>query len=98
VKHDTSPSNLEEALSPIRRRIHSHGGDVRVANVKENGAVEVEFLGACVGCPAANFTFTTVVVPAIRDAAGDVQVTSGQARYSPLVAERLRRIERSRRE
>jgi Fe-S cluster biogenesis protein NfuA len=80
--------SVEAELTSVRQRLRSHGGDLKVVDVADDGRVEVEFLGACCGCPAVNFTFSAVVVPAIEAVEGTSKVSSKQARYSRLIAAR----------
>jgi len=85
---DRLQHSVEAELTPVRQRLRSHGGDLKVVDVGDDGMIEVEFLGACCGCPAVNFTFSAVVVPAIEAVTGTSKVTSKQARYSKLIAAR----------
>jgi Fe-S cluster biogenesis protein NfuA len=89
-----TPAALEAApeLDAVRRRLRGHGGDLRIRAVDEHGDVDVEFLGACNGCPAIGFTFTAVVEPTLRGLGGVRGVKSRQARYSRFVAERVRHL------
>jgi Fe-S cluster biogenesis protein NfuA len=78
---------VEYGLIPVRQRLRSHGGELKVLTAQD-GVVEVELLGACCGCPAANFTFTTVIAPAVRAVDGVTAVHTKQARYSRFIAAR----------
>jgi Fe-S cluster biogenesis protein NfuA len=80
--------DVDLVLSRVRQRLRSHGGEARVLNVTADGAVQIELLGACCGCPAANFTFSTVIVPALLAVEGVTDVRSRQARYSAQIASR----------
>lgn len=79
-------------LDDVRRRLRGHGGDLRVSVVSDDGAVELEFVGACRGCPALAFTFTAVVAPAATALSGVTDVTSGQTQRLPFVARRIAAI------
>jgi Fe-S cluster biogenesis protein NfuA len=82
----------DQALTDVRARLHSHGGDVRVLHVNEEGEAELEFIGACCGCPAIPFTFTAIVEPALMGRAGVRSVMSRQVRSSPHVMRRVRML------
>ena len=41
---------LNETIEYIRPAIQADGGDIKLASV-DNGVVNIEMLGACVGCP-----------------------------------------------
>ena len=41
---------LNEAIEYIRPAVQADGGDIKLASV-DNGVVNIEMLGACVGCP-----------------------------------------------
>jgi Fe-S cluster biogenesis protein NfuA len=81
--------SVAAGLTAVRQRLRGHAGDLRVAGVHD-GSVEIEFLGACNGCPALGFTFSAVVVPTVEALAGVTSVQSRQVRYSRFIAERLR--------
>ncbi len=41
---------LNETIKYIRPAVQADGGDIKLASV-DNGVVNIEMLGACVGCP-----------------------------------------------
>ena len=41
---------LNETIEYIRPAVQADGGDIKLASV-DNGVVNIEILGACVGCP-----------------------------------------------
>ena len=41
---------LNETIEYIRPAVQADGGDIKLASV-DNGIVNIEMLGACVGCP-----------------------------------------------
>lgn len=48
---------IEEVLALLRQGIAMHGGDVKLIDVDpETGKVQVELVGACVGCPMSDLT------------------------------------------
>jgi Fe-S cluster biogenesis protein NfuA len=49
-------ARIETALDSIRDYLKSDGGDVRVHQIREDGVVELELLGACESCSMSNMT------------------------------------------
>ncbi|MEL6589088.1 MAG: NifU family protein [Bacteroidota bacterium] len=49
-------TRVESALDSIREYLQSDGGDVRVHQIREDGVVELELLGACESCSMSNMT------------------------------------------
>ncbi len=43
-------------IEDIRASLQSHGGDIKLVDVLEDGTVKVELQGACRGCPMAQMT------------------------------------------
>jgi Fe-S cluster biogenesis protein NfuA len=79
-------------LRHLRRVLRGHGGDLRVTEADCDGAVDVEFLGACRGCPALAFTFSAVVHPTLTSLEGVRSVRSRQVSLSPGIAARVRAL------
>ena len=46
---------VKKAIEEIRPQIQSHGGDVKLVDVKD-GVVKVSLTGACAGCPMSQMT------------------------------------------
>lgn len=49
---------IDEQISP---QLQSHGGDIELVSVEEDGTVKVKLTGACQGCPGAAMTLRSVV-------------------------------------
>jgi len=47
---------VEQVLTEIRPSLQTHGGDVELIEVTEEGIVKVKLQGACNGCPMATLT------------------------------------------
>jgi Fe-S cluster biogenesis protein NfuA len=89
------PPSIEaasERLRDARARLRAHGGDVVVRGVGGDGEVELEFTGACRGCPAIGFTYGAVVEPALGGLAGVKAVKAPQVSLSPAAIGRIRRF------
>lgn len=63
---------VERALESVRPYLGSHGGDVELLEVSEEGAVRLRLLGSCDGCPSSSVTLKLAVEGAIEAAAPEV--------------------------
>jgi Fe-S cluster biogenesis protein NfuA len=74
--HGLHPLDLEtrvqQALEKVRPHLHSHGGNVEVANIS-GSSVRLRLQGSCHSCPSSATTMKTLVEDAIYQAAPDVQ-------------------------
>lgn len=57
---------VEQALDEVRPYIHSHGGEMKVADI-EGGVVSMTMMGACAGCPSSVVTLTQSLEKAVRE-------------------------------
>src|SRR5207342_3700909 len=63
---------VEQALESVRPYLGSHGGDVELLGVGEDGTVRLRLLGSCDGCPSSAVTLKLAVEGAIESAAPEV--------------------------
>ena len=49
-------SLVDVALEEIRPYIHSHGGDVHVLEITDEGVARLQMVGSCNGCPMSMLT------------------------------------------
>jgi Fe-S cluster biogenesis protein NfuA/nitrite reductase/ring-hydroxylating ferredoxin subunit len=74
--HGLHPYGVEErvqrALDDVRPYLGSHGGDVRLLEVTEDGVVRLQLLGSCDGCASSSVTLELAVDTAVRAAAPEV--------------------------
>ncbi len=63
---------VEQALESVRPYLGSHGGDVELIEVTEEGTVRLRLLGSCDGCPSSSVTLKLAVEGAIEAAAPDI--------------------------
>ena len=63
---------VEDALESVRPYLGSHGGDVELLGVSEEGEVRLRLLGSCDGCPSSSVTLKLAVEGAIEAAAPDI--------------------------
>jgi Fe-S cluster biogenesis protein NfuA/nitrite reductase/ring-hydroxylating ferredoxin subunit len=65
-------TRVERALQSVRPYLGSHGGDVELIEVSEEGTVRLRLLGSCDGCPSSSVTLKLAVEGAIEAAAPEV--------------------------
>ena len=74
--HGLHPYGVEDrvqrALDDVRPYLGSHGGDVRLLEVTDEGVVRLELLGSCDGCASSAVTLELAVDDAVRAAAPEV--------------------------
>lgn len=63
---------VERALDDVRPYLGSHGGDVRLLEVTDDGVVRLQLLGSCDGCASSSVTLELAVDGAIRAAAPEI--------------------------
>ena len=52
---------VQEAMADARTYAHSHGGDIELIDVSDDGTVRIKFRGSCKFCPLATVTMKLVV-------------------------------------
>jgi Fe-S cluster biogenesis protein NfuA/nitrite reductase/ring-hydroxylating ferredoxin subunit len=74
--HDLHPydvtTRVEQALEGVRPYLGSHGGDVELLEVSDDGVVRLQLLGSCDGCASSSVTLKLAVEGAIEAAAPEV--------------------------
>ncbi|MFP5319760.1 MAG: NifU family protein [Acidimicrobiia bacterium] len=61
-------AGVESAIDAIRPALQMDGGDVTLVNVdEETGVVDIELIGACVGCPASTMTLKAGIERILKD-------------------------------
>ncbi|MGI9050583.1 MAG: NifU family protein [Rubrobacteraceae bacterium] len=67
IENKDMRSRIEEALDKVRPAMQADGGDARVVDCdEEEGAVSIEMLGACKGCPLSQLDFAYAIESLIR--------------------------------
>ncbi len=56
AKPRTLEQQVDRALDELRPYIHSHGGEVNVLEVTEDGIARLQMIGSCNGCPMSMLT------------------------------------------
>ena len=65
---DGMRAGVEEAIDAIRPALQMDGGDVTLVGVnEETGVVDIELIGACVGCPASTMTLKAGIERILKD-------------------------------
>jgi len=67
-------TRVEQALESVRPYLGSHGGDVELLEVTEEGTARLRLLGSCDGCPSSSVTLKLAVEGAIEAAAPEIVV------------------------
>lgn len=67
-------TRVEQALESVRPYLGSHGGDVELLEVTDEGTVKLRLLGSCDGCPSSSVTLKLSVEGAIEAAAPEITV------------------------
>jgi Fe-S cluster biogenesis protein NfuA/nitrite reductase/ring-hydroxylating ferredoxin subunit len=74
--HGLHPYGVEDriakALDDVRPYLGSHGGDVELVDVTDDGIVRLKMLGSCDGCPSSAVTLQLAVEGAITAAAPEI--------------------------
>ncbi len=71
--HPWGPTErVEQALDGVRPYLGSHGGDVELLGVSDDGVVTLRLLGSCDGCASSAATLELAVEDAVRAAAPEV--------------------------
>ena len=88
--HDLHPegvtTRVERALDSVRPYLGSHGGDVELLGITDDGVVQLRLLGSCDGCSSSAATMSLAVEDAVSRAAPEVtgfDVHSPTARPAP---------------
>jgi Fe-S cluster biogenesis protein NfuA/nitrite reductase/ring-hydroxylating ferredoxin subunit len=81
---------VEQALESVRPYLGSHGGDVELLEVTDEGVVHLKLLGSCNGCASSSVTLKLAVEGAIESAAPEVtgievEEAPAEAGASPLI-------------
>jgi len=63
---------IERALASVRPYLNSHGGDVQLAGITDDGVVTLRLTGSCDGCASSAQTMQLAVEGAVRDAAPEI--------------------------
>jgi Fe-S cluster biogenesis protein NfuA len=63
---------VERALASVRPYFESHGGDMRLVEVSDDGVVTLQLIGSCDGCASSTATLESTVEDAIRAAAPEI--------------------------
>jgi Fe-S cluster biogenesis protein NfuA/nitrite reductase/ring-hydroxylating ferredoxin subunit len=65
-------TRVERALESVRPYLGTHGGNVELIDVSDDGVVRLRLLGSCDGCPSSSATLSLAVEGAVEAAAPEV--------------------------
>ncbi|MCZ2403493.1 NifU family protein [Paenarthrobacter sp. Z7-10] len=83
------PARVSAALESVRPYLGSHGGDVELLGIDDDGVVRLRLLGSCHGCPSSSVTLKLAVEDAILSAAPEVTSIQVQAEEQPAASPAL---------
>lgn len=63
---------VQQALEGVRPYLKSHGGNVELLEVTEEGIVRLSLHGSCDGCPSSAATLKSTIEAAVHGAAPDI--------------------------
>ncbi|MET4926124.1 NifU family protein [Streptomyces sp. PSRA5] len=72
-------TRVENALESVRPYLGSHGGDVELLGITDEGAVRLRLLGSCDGCPSSSATLELAVQGAVEAAAPEITTIEVEA-------------------
>ncbi|MBA3052058.1 NifU family protein [bacterium] len=58
---------VKEVLEKIKPSLRSHGGDVELVDVTDDGIVKVRLTGACGGCPMSQMTLSMGIEKTLKE-------------------------------
>ncbi|MFI5252071.1 MAG: NifU family protein [Bacteroidota bacterium] len=64
---------IQQALSVCRPFLEADGGDIELAQICDDGVVEISFLGACANCPISRMTLRAGIERTILNYAPEVK-------------------------
>jgi Fe-S cluster biogenesis protein NfuA/nitrite reductase/ring-hydroxylating ferredoxin subunit len=89
VLHDLHPVPVEErvreALEAVRPYLESHGGDVELKGVDDEGVVHVRMSGSCDGCPSSTMTLKLAIEDAIQRMAPEIERVEAEGVSAPAL-------------
>lgn len=78
-------SRVRQALEKCRSYLHSHGGNVELLSVSDEGVVRLRLEGSCHGCPSSALTLKSTIEEAIYEKAPDataIEVEGAQSTHA----------------
>jgi Fe-S cluster biogenesis protein NfuA len=83
-------ASVEDKLDAyVRPMLQTHGGDMTLLAVQD-GAVDLRFEGACIGCPLRPITLAVTIAPALRSVTGVQAINVEGVRLPASVEQRMK--------
>ncbi|MBX3119463.1 MAG: NifU family protein [Fimbriimonadaceae bacterium] len=60
-------ATVKEVMQDVQAYARSHGGDIQLLSVNEEGDVKIKFRGTCVGCPMSAVTLKLGIEERLRE-------------------------------
>jgi Fe-S cluster biogenesis protein NfuA len=70
---DEIGARIEQSLDTVRPYLRMDGGDVRFLRLRENGTVELQWVGTCLTCPMSAMTLRAGVERALMRDLPEIQ-------------------------
>lgn len=66
---ETGPlyGQVKAAMEDVQAYARSHGGEIRLIGVSDDGDVKIKFIGACQGCPMSGLTLKHGIEQQLRE-------------------------------
>ncbi len=64
---------VKKVLEKIKPSLQSHGGDVELVEVTDDGVVKVRLTGACGGCPMSQMTLSMGIEKTLKEEIPEVK-------------------------
>lgn len=79
-------TRVSKALEEVRPYLGSHGGDVELPEVTDDGVVRLRLLGGCNGCASSSVTLKLAVEGAVQAAAPEIAGIDVETQEGPAAA------------
>lgn len=66
AEHGPLYPQVKDAMREVQAYARSHGGNIDLVGVNENGDVKIRFRGTCVGCPMSSLTLKLGIEERLR--------------------------------
>lgn len=66
VEHGPLYPQVKDAMREVQAYARSHGGNIDLVGVNEEGDVKIRFRGTCVGCPMSSLTLKLGIEERLR--------------------------------
>jgi Fe-S cluster biogenesis protein NfuA len=68
---------VDSVLNDIRPYIHSHGGEVNLLEITDDGVARLQMIGSCNGCPMSMLTLRLGIERLLKDKVPELKGAEG---------------------